>query len=221
MKRVLAIASAMLLVIGLAGTVLAWNGPNVTLCHAMPPDTAANGWNQIIIDQDGALGHARQHTKDIIPPFSSGDDTFAGLNWDKMGQEIWNNGCTIPTPTPTPTPTPVVTPTPTPVVTPTPTPVITPTPTPTTTPTNPPTTPPTPSPTPTPVVTPSPTPVVTPTPTPVATPVATPEPTPEPTPPATSTVSGGSGGGNPALPFVLVLLFASATGLMVTRFRVR
>lgn len=50
------------------------NGANrVTLCHATPPDTAAQGWVSITIDDDAAAtnqaGHDSEHDMDIIPAF--------------------------------------------------------------------------------------------------------------------------------------------------------
>lgn len=75
---------------------------------------------------------------DIIPPFYSPEGTyFSGLNWNTVGEAIWDNNCNIPEPTATPTPTPTPEdeePSATP--TPTPTPDATPTPTPTSTPNN-------------------------------------------------------------------------------------
>jgi hypothetical protein len=68
----------------------------VTLCHATPPDTAANGYHQITTDDDGALGHAAQHSADIIPPFEYYGGSFPGLNWDGLGQATWENDCVVP-----------------------------------------------------------------------------------------------------------------------------
>lgn len=67
----------------------------VTFCHATPPDTAANGYEQITTDDDGIMqqGHASQHSADIIPPFSVGEIEFPGQNWAPLGQAIWNNDC--------------------------------------------------------------------------------------------------------------------------------
>lgn len=84
----------------------------VTLCHATPPDTAANGWNELTVS-DAALviknGHATEHDADIIPAFDywikvQGAWTFhhfAGKNlatvWSgATGAEILANGCEIP-----------------------------------------------------------------------------------------------------------------------------
>ncbi|TAL42676.1 MAG: hypothetical protein EPN91_07810 [Salinibacterium sp.] len=44
----------------------------VTICHATPPDTAAQGWVSETIDGSGAIlssQHQTQHDKDIIPSF--------------------------------------------------------------------------------------------------------------------------------------------------------
>ncbi|MGX5681837.1 hypothetical protein [Schumannella luteola] len=43
----------------------------VTICHATPPDTAAQGWEEITIDDDAIVksGHNEQHNADIIPAF--------------------------------------------------------------------------------------------------------------------------------------------------------
>lgn len=68
---------------------------DVTLCHATPPDTAVNGYTQILTDDDGVLtqGHASQHSADIIPPFTVGETVFPGQNWDAYGQAVWENDC--------------------------------------------------------------------------------------------------------------------------------
>ena len=140
MKRVLvSIAATGLLSIALIGPALATQGDDhkVTICHATPPDTAKNGYNQIDVDisSSGHLkgGHQEKHDADIIPPyeFQTEEDglfEYPGKNWTEAGQAIYKNDCVVPTPTPTPTPTPEVTPTPTPEVTPTPTPAVTATP---------------------------------------------------------------------------------------------
>jgi hypothetical protein len=83
----------------------------VTICHATPPDTAANGWQQLSVDVSSVgyqqSGHQDQHDADIIPPYDFGDFSFAGKNWDATGQAIWNNGCVVPeTPTSEETTTP-------------------------------------------------------------------------------------------------------------------
>lgn len=68
---------------------------DVTFCHATPPDTAANGYEQITTDDDGIIkqGHATEHSADIIPPFTVGEVSFPGQNWTALGQAIWNNDC--------------------------------------------------------------------------------------------------------------------------------
>ncbi len=67
----------------------------VTLCHS------GNGKNfvEITIAPQGVLnGHSRNHSHDIIPPFSFGGTSFPGQNWDATGQGIFNNGCERPQP---------------------------------------------------------------------------------------------------------------------------
>ncbi len=55
----------------------------VTICHATPPDTAANGWEEITVDDDAIVtsGHNEQHDKDIIPAFTY---------WAKNGDGVWS-----------------------------------------------------------------------------------------------------------------------------------
>ena len=80
----------------------------VTLCHATPPATAANGWNSITIDDDAVVkqGHDN-HAMDIIPAFTywdkDGQHSYPGKNlstifgWGVTGQQVLDNGCAIPT----------------------------------------------------------------------------------------------------------------------------
>jgi len=66
-------------------------GEDAPLCHAVGDhfvrlSVAANAT---------ASGHAA-HFRDIIPPFTFGPNdslSFAGLNWDDEGQDIFNDGC--------------------------------------------------------------------------------------------------------------------------------
>lgn len=82
----------------------------VTLCHATPPDTAAQGWEAITIDDDAIVksGHNEQHGADIIPAFDYWEDVngvwtlkhFAGKNLGTdfsgfTGQQIVDAGCAI------------------------------------------------------------------------------------------------------------------------------
>ncbi len=56
----------------------------VTICHATPPDTAANGWEKITVDDDSIVtssGHADQHDADIIPAFTY---------WAKDDNGVWS-----------------------------------------------------------------------------------------------------------------------------------
>lgn len=74
----------------------------VTICHQVGgPD-----YVRIVVAPQGAYnGHAKNHGRDIIPPFSFTQGrrtiTFPGENWDAQGQEIFRNGCVSP-PSPQP-----------------------------------------------------------------------------------------------------------------------
>ncbi len=67
----------------------------ITICHATPPDTAANGYESIQVDDDSVMGsaHATEHSADIIPAFVVGETHYPGQNWDAGGQAVWNNNC--------------------------------------------------------------------------------------------------------------------------------
>ena len=93
----------------------------VTICHATPPDTAANGWVTLEVDVASVgyqhAGHESEHDADIIPPYAYGEFTFDGKNWDAAGQATWGNDCVAveatvaPTETATATATATATPT--------------------------------------------------------------------------------------------------------------
>jgi hypothetical protein len=101
--RVLAVAliSALVLLGVTPGAAGALEEQKVTLCHATPPDSAKNGYNQLTISanavfKDGHDGHA----KDIIPPFTytnaqNQPALYPGKNWDPAGQAIFANGCKV------------------------------------------------------------------------------------------------------------------------------
>jgi hypothetical protein len=79
-----------------AGTAEAGGGPVehlVTICHATPPNTAAQGWVGITVNVASVgyqqSGHQDEHDADIIPPYDFGDFEFAG----KGDQSILANGC--------------------------------------------------------------------------------------------------------------------------------
>lgn len=84
----------------------------VTICHATPPDTAADGWVSIEVDVASVgyqhSGHQDQHAADIIPPYHYDDVSYPG----KGDQSILANGCVKPE-TPPPTTPPPTTPPPT------------------------------------------------------------------------------------------------------------
>ena len=94
-RRTIALCAAVLLaalvVVGVAYAHGQPADPQITLCHANPPDTAANGWNLIAIDDDGIQGssHDGQHGADIIPAFS-------WQEWEETGEVCtwgsWHNG---------------------------------------------------------------------------------------------------------------------------------
>lgn len=69
----------------------------VTVCHATPADTAADGWHRIRVDIASSgyvkAGHSTEHDADIIPPYTYGSFSFPGKNWDAAGQAIHANGC--------------------------------------------------------------------------------------------------------------------------------
>lgn len=116
MKRFLGLAGfgVLIAVLGIFATVaLATKPPEhkVTICHAKPADTAANGWNARAVDVASVgyrqSGHQDQHAADIIPAWSytDGESTvsFGGLNLDtdfggSTGADILANGCVKPTP---------------------------------------------------------------------------------------------------------------------------
>jgi len=74
------IGAAGLLVAGTTAALALPNEPQVTLCHATPPDTAAQGYVEITVDANA------------VP----------GKNLDGGGQEILDNGC-VAAPAPTTT----------------------------------------------------------------------------------------------------------------------
>jgi len=121
--KLFSVLSVFIMLLLMTTPVFATSGPShandkVTFCHATPPATAANGYNQVTVDEDAVIREGHDgHGADIIPAFwyweKRGQNWtfkhFDGKNLDKIG--ILNNGCKVVTPTP-PTPTPpTVTPT--------------------------------------------------------------------------------------------------------------
>jgi hypothetical protein len=111
MKKFLAsLAVAGVVLTGTAGVASATQ-PNpehkVTICHATPPDTAANGWNSITVDVASVgyqhSGHQDEHAADIIPAWSYTDGdgntvSYEGKNLAtvfqfRTGADILGNGC--------------------------------------------------------------------------------------------------------------------------------
>lgn len=78
-------------VMTIAPANIALAGENIKICHANPPETAAEGYNLLPVNPNALSGHDG-HAMDIIPSF----DGFAGQNWDTNGQAIWNNDCVVP-----------------------------------------------------------------------------------------------------------------------------
>jgi hypothetical protein len=113
-KALLAVLAGMALVMAIgAGTALATRPKpehKITICHATPPDTAANGYHDITVDVASVgyqnSGHQSEHDADIIPPWQYTDDgdtfSFPGKNWTDAGQAIWRNGCEVPDEEPPP-----------------------------------------------------------------------------------------------------------------------
>jgi hypothetical protein len=72
----------------------------ITLCHATPADTAAQGWTEIEVDDSAVVtsAHFEEHSADIIPispgvPDGKNLDTlFSGFT----GQQIIDNDCVLP-----------------------------------------------------------------------------------------------------------------------------
>jgi hypothetical protein len=132
-KIVLAAAGAALLIlVPIAAASAQVQTVDVALCHATTVPWNPYQYTVVTIDSTGAAqtvgGHA-SHTGpifdahnpqpswgDIIPPFTYGEFSYPGLNWDAKGQLVFKghnkghpNGCVDdleypPTPTPTPTP---------------------------------------------------------------------------------------------------------------------
>jgi hypothetical protein len=110
MKRiVLAATAALALAFSVAIPALATKpapSHKVTICHATPPDTAANGWVAITVDIASTgykqSGHQDQHDADIIPAYNyRGVFVYNGKNLDTyfygaLGSDILANGCVSP-----------------------------------------------------------------------------------------------------------------------------
>ncbi len=101
MKRTAVVALVVLLAITAAGASIAAKfapaqGPvllpsnSVTICHA----TGNDPYTRESPNVNGVLnGHAKNHPRDIIPPFDYDGGLFPGQNWDAEGQAIWTYGC--------------------------------------------------------------------------------------------------------------------------------
>ncbi|BCX14686.1 MAG: hypothetical protein KatS3mg088_369 [Patescibacteria group bacterium] len=93
---------------GVAASVNFSDSDKVRLCHRTKSDSNPYVYLEVNIKNNGDLkgGHLN-HTGpiwypgiqgkwgDIIPPYSSGNFNYSGMNWDANGQAIWNNGCKL------------------------------------------------------------------------------------------------------------------------------
>lgn len=98
------------------------NEKSVTLCHRTGAE--GNPYVKITVNYHsitGTNGHDGHNlvgngpVGDIIPPFQIEEVSYAGKNWDSVGQAIYDAGCVVPVPTqtvttPPPTTTPPTTP---------------------------------------------------------------------------------------------------------------
>ncbi len=114
LRKLAALFGAAALTFGAVGAVSATQptGHKVTICHATSSET--NPYVRPTVDiasagypnnTSGHAGHGRDGVwypgakadgfdwGDIIPPYTYGDFSYAGLNWTTAGQAIYNNGC--------------------------------------------------------------------------------------------------------------------------------
>ncbi len=78
----------------------------VTICHATPPATAAQGWNKQTIDDSGTSFNGHDgHDMDIIPAFQGTEAFYPGKNLGDLNMEglylltgvhVWEADCEIP-----------------------------------------------------------------------------------------------------------------------------
>ncbi len=98
-------AVMVLTAVGTTSTAGAAPLPQITICHATPPDTAAGGWTPVVVNEASIIhnnNHAT-HRLDIIPSFDYfGGNTYPGKNLDKVlrnghtGADILANNCVVP-----------------------------------------------------------------------------------------------------------------------------
>jgi hypothetical protein len=113
-----AVAGAIMVITAVGSSSTAGAAPQgkVTLCHATPPATAANGWHEITPNKNSVIkgtGHDG-HAMDIIPAFDYNGGSYPGKNLNTdfggvTGAEILRNHCVKPGPTDTETSTATVT----------------------------------------------------------------------------------------------------------------
>lgn len=118
MQKLLALIGVVALTVLVPATLAGATQPNpehrVTICHATPPDTAANGWHAITPDIASVgfqhSGHQSEHDADIIPAYQytdaqGGTFFYDGKNLDfeflpgVTGADILAAGCKVPTET--------------------------------------------------------------------------------------------------------------------------
>jgi hypothetical protein len=90
---------------GVAGPAIASQSDDtghtpVGVCHAKPADTAAQGWNDITVDDDSVVdsAHNTEHSADIIADSASlpGGKNLSAVFFGYTGAEIIANGCALP-----------------------------------------------------------------------------------------------------------------------------
>ena len=99
MKRAAVVASVALLAVGVAGlgpTARSQTPPQpgvvvdqVEICH----DPPAPKRQEVSVDSIFRANGHDSHATDIIPPFTHGDGTYPGKNWDPEGQATWFYDC--------------------------------------------------------------------------------------------------------------------------------
>ena len=87
-----------MVVAGIAAMTASATKPSPThklvICHAT--GSGSNPYAQLVVDiaPSGYVdGDHSRHDRDIIPPYSYGDFSYQGKNWDAEGQATWANGC--------------------------------------------------------------------------------------------------------------------------------
>jgi hypothetical protein len=116
MSRIITIATALAILAASFAVPATATKPapehKVTICHGTASET--NRWIKLNVDiassgyvkgghhKDQGASHGSYHRqgKDIIPPYTYGDFSYPGQNWNSRTQAIWENGCKVPPPPP-------------------------------------------------------------------------------------------------------------------------